>query len=198
VVEESQPGIHVFPLVADFTARIQLPAVTPGRRLGFFPGSTIGNFLPADATGFLRNARILLGSNSKMLVGVDLVKSTDTLECAYDDVAGVTAQFNKNVLNRINRELDADFILSNFGHQAFFDEERSRIEMHLVSLTDQRVSIDGEHRIDFRAGETIHTENSHKFTISDFKELANDAGWRCATHWVDDKHLFSVHLLETA
>lgn len=196
VVESAHPGIRVIPLVADFTARMQLPAVTPKIRLGYFPGSTIGNFLPADAVNFLKNARTLLGHKAQMLVGVDLVKAIDTLEQAYDDDAGVTSEFNKNILKRINRELDADFDLDKFGHQAFFDEHRSRIEMHLVSLTRQTVSIGGSYRINFSAGESIHTENSHKNTIEGFQQLARQAGWKCATHWVDDKRLFSIHLLE--
>lgn len=196
-VEASYPHIRVRPLVADFTARMQLPPGTPDHRLGYFPGSTIGNFLLADAVGFLRNVRMLLGANARMLIGVDLAKAIDKLERAYDDSAGVTGQFNKNVLTRINEELSADFDLKNFAHQAFFDRDRSRIEMHLVSLADQRVSIDGVHEVEFRAGETIHTENSHKFTVEGFRQLARKAGWRSTIEWVDDERLFSVHLLET-
>jgi L-histidine Nalpha-methyltransferase len=197
VVESSYPHIRVHPLVADFTQSMQLPADLADRRLGFFPGSTIGNFLPADAVRFLRYTQALLGAESRMLVGVDLAKSVDKLERAYDDAAGVTGQFNKNILTRINDELDADFVLKNFTHQAFFDRDRSRIEMHLVSLADQRVSIDGIHKVTFRAGETIHTENSHKYTLDSFRELANEAGWQSITAWVDDDDLFSIHLLES-
>jgi len=197
VVERTHPGIRVIPLVADFTGRMQLPAATPQNCLGYFPGSTIGNFLPGDAVSFLKNARSLLAHNAQMLVGVDLVKDFDTLEHAYDDDAGVTSEFNKNILERINRELDADFDLDKFGHQAFFDENRSRIEMHLVSLTRQTVSIDGDYRVEFSAGESIHTENSHKYTTEGFQQLAQQAGWQCATHWMDDTGLFSIHLLET-
>ena len=197
VVEESYPHIRVHPLIADFTARIQLPSGTPDHRLGYFPGSTIGNFLPADAISFLQNTRRLLGANAKMLIGVDLVKDVDKLERAYDDSAGITGRFNKNVLTRINEELDADFVLKNFAHQVFFDRDRSRIEMHLVSLADQRVSIDSMHKVKFRAGETIHTENSHKYTVDGFRQLARRAGWRSTTNWVDDERLFSVHLVES-
>lgn len=197
VVAASYPHIGVHALVADFTATLQLPPGTPDRRLGFFPGSTIGNFLPADAVRFLQNARKLLGANAKMLIGVDLAKAVDKLERAYDDSAGVTGQFNKNVLARINDELSADFVLKNFAHQAFYDRDRSRVEMHLVSLADQRVSIDGVHKVEFRAGETIHTENSHKYTVDGFRQLARKAGWHSTTDWVDDECLFSVHLLET-
>ncbi len=196
-VNASYPHIKVQPLIADFTESMQLPSATPERRLGYFPGSTIGNFLPAEAIGFLQNARRLLGTHAKMLIGVDLTKAVKKLECAYDDAAGVTGRFNKNVLTRINEELDADFVLKNFAHQAFFDHDRSRIEMHLVSLADQRVSIDGMHKVEFRAGETIHTENSHKYTVEGFRQLASKAGWHSTTDWVDDERLFSVHLLET-
>ena len=197
VVAASHPHIRVHALVADFTARIQLPSGTPEHRLGYFPGSTIGNFLPADAVIFLRNARRLLRANAKMLIGVDLAKAVNKLERAYDDSAGVTGRFNKNVLVRIKNELGADFVVKNFAHQAFFDRDHSRIEMHLVSLADQRVSIDGTHKVKFRAGETIHTENSHKYTVDGFRQLVRTAGWRSTTNWVDDEHLFSVHLLES-
>ncbi len=197
VVESSYPHITVSTLVADFTAQLQLPSGTPDHRLGYFPGSTIGNFLPTEAVSFLQSARKLLGANSKMLIGVDLAKAVDKLERAYDDSAGVTGRFNKNVLVRINEELGADFDLRNFAHQAFFDRRRSRVEMHLVSLTDQRVSIDGTHKVAFRAGETIHTENSHKYTVDGFRQLARSAGWRSTTDWVDDDRLFSIHLLES-
>ena len=197
IVEASYPLIKVQALIADFTGSMRLPSGTPTHRLGFFPGSTIGNFLPDDAVRFLENARRLLDTNAKMLIGVDLTKAVDKLERAYDDSAGVTGRFNKNVLVRINSELGADFVLKNFAHQAYFDRDRSRIEMHLVSLTDQRVSIDGMHRVEFRAGETIHTENSHKYTVDGFRQLAHKAGWRSTINWVDDEDLFSVHLLET-
>lgn len=194
-VEAAHPTVRVTPLLADFTQGMNLPAGTPRDKLGYFPGSTIGNFLPRDAVHFLQNARCVLGPRAQLLIGVDLAKSAERLEEAYDDSAGVTAQFNKNVLARINEELDADFDLSRFGHQAFFDDELSRIEMHLVSLADQRVTIDGLHNIEFQAGESIHTENSHKFTIDGFKRLAAKAGWTPVEHWVDTEQLFSVHYL---
>ena len=196
VVERAHPDVRVLPLVADFAGKIRLPGGIPLPRLGYFPGSTIGNFLPTEAVAFMENARNVLEGRSRMLVGVDLSKAIDRLESAYNDAAGVTAQFNKNVLARINDELGADFVLSNFGHQAFFDRDRSRIEMHLVSLVDQRVSIDCDYSVEFRAGETIHTENSHKYTIDGFSQLAKKAGWAAVKHWVDDERLFSVHLLE--
>lgn len=197
VVESSYPHIRVHPQVADFTTKLQQVPETPGHQLGFFPGSTIGNFLYADAISFLEDARELLGANAKMLIGVDLAKSADTLEQAYDDSAGVTAQFNKNILTRINNELGANFKLNEYAHKAIFDRDRSRIEMHLVSLADQQILIDGMYTINMRTGETIHTENSHKFTIDGFCRMADRAGWRSATRWVDSDHLFSVHLLET-
>jgi dimethylhistidine N-methyltransferase len=197
VVERAHFHVRVTPLVADFTQKMQLPSKTPERKLGYFPGSTIGNFLPDEAVSFLKNAKNVLGDQSRMLIGVDLTKATERLESAYDDAAGVTAQFNMNVLTRINEELDADFLLRDFEHQAFFDHDLSRIEMHLVSLKNQRVTIDGEHTVNFRTNETIHTENSHKYTIDGFHALAKKSDWSPVTHWVDEERLFSVHLLES-
>lgn len=197
VVEAAHPGVEVLPLVADFCGEMSLPTGTPPQRLGYFPGSTIGNFVPDDAISFLRNARHVLSSTARMLVGVDLVKPISRIEDAYNDSAGVTAKFNKNVLMRINSELAANFDLQNFTHQAFYNNEFSRIEMHLVSLIDQRVSIDGQFHFEFRAGESIHTENSHKFTNESFGQIAKSAGWMSIKHWVDDERLFSLHLLES-
>lgn len=197
LVERAHSHVRVTPLVADFTQNMRLPAKTPKRKLGYFPGSTIGNFLPGEAASFLKNAKNVLGDQSRMLIGVDLAKATDRLESAYDDAAGVTAQFNINVLARINEELGANFLLDDFEHQAFFDPDLSRIEMHLVSLKNQRVTIDGEHTVDFCADETIHTENSHKYTIDGFHNLAMESNWFPVTHWVDEERLFSVHLLES-
>jgi len=196
VVTSAHPDVSVMPVVADFTGQLSLPPARPELRLGYFPGSTIGNFSPAEAGRFLTNARGLLGPGSRMLVGVDLVKSISRLEQAYNDQDGITAAFNKNLLNRINSELGADFELNRFAHQAFFNEGQSRIEMHLVSLEDQDVRIDGEASIPFRAGESIHTENSYKYTPEDFQSLARNAGWATSQHWSDSGNLFSLHLLE--
>jgi len=198
VVTAAHPHIRVCPLVADFTAEMSVPDSIPRQRLGYFPGSTIGNFSPADAIRFLVNARRLLGRHSSMLIGVDLTKSTYRLERAYNDSAGVTAAFNRNILVRINSELGGTFELDKFAHQAFFDAERSRIEMHLTSLEDQEVSIAGKESISFRAGETIHTENSYKYTAGQFRRLALQASWKTAAYWQDEEGLFSLHLLEHA
>ena len=146
------------------------------RASGFFPGSTIGNFEPHEAAAFLRHAGRILGRGATFIVGVDLVKDTQVLQRAYNDSQGVTAQFNLNLLARINRELGAKFNLACFEHHAFFNRERSRIEMHLASLKRQRIKVCGE-CIDFRAGETIHTENSYKYSMESFGALARGAGW---------------------
>ncbi|MGH8222903.1 MAG: L-histidine N(alpha)-methyltransferase [Woeseiaceae bacterium] len=198
LVESAHPRVKVHGLVADFTQLRSLPGTLPRERLGYFPGSTIGNFLPHDAVRFLRSARILLGRGARMLIGVDLLKAAERLERAYDDDRGVTEAFNKNLLLRINEELDGTFDPARFAHCAYFNERRSRVEMHLVSREDQEVRIDGEYRIPFRAGESIHTENSHKFTIDGFRRLAAAAGWQPGMHWVDRAGDFSVHLLEPA
>ena len=145
-------------------------------RVGFFPGSTIGNFEPHEAAAFLRNAARILGAGATLIVGADLIKPVDVLNAAYNDAAGVTAKFNLNLLVRINRELRGTFKLDTFEHHAFYNRERHRIEMHLASLKRQKVKVAGE-TIDFRAGETIHTENSYKYSIESLGALARGAGW---------------------
>ncbi|MHB8886737.1 MAG: L-histidine N(alpha)-methyltransferase, partial [Methylovirgula sp.] len=175
-----------------------LPAPTgtaPGATIGFFPGSTIGNFTPDEARLFLVNARQLLGPGSLMLVGVDLRKDAAVLVRAYDDAAGVTAAFNLNLLRRINRELGGTFQLDEFAHRARWNDALGRMEMHLVSRRAQSVEVDGQ-RVSFAAGEAIHTENSHKYTISQFQALAHEAGYAPRAVWTDAAGLFSVHLLE--
>ena len=196
VIVSSHPHIDVVPLRADFTEPFKLPRRVTPELLGFFPGSTIGNFLPAEAEPFLASALQILGPESRMLIGVDLVKPVDILERAYDDAAGVTAAFNLNLLHRINRELMADFDPTGFAHQAFFNEPEQRIEMHLVSLQNQSVRLGMGTRVDFQAGETIHTENSHKYTIDGFQALARNAGWWPVHVWTDPANLFSIHLLQ--
>ena len=197
LVESRYPQIKVDAVLADFTGDVRMPTAVGRPCLGFLPGSTIGNFAPVAATRLLQHARKVLGAGSQLLLGVDLIKPTQQLERAYDDAQGVTAAFNLNLLARINAELDADFNLENFVHQVFYNQEFARIEMHLASLVDQQVTIDGEFVFSFYAGESIHTENSHKYSIDSFQELAVQAGWRPATFWVDDDRLFSVHLLQT-
>lgn len=190
------PTLKVEPQVADFTKPLSLPAICDRRPLvGFFPGSTIGNFEWLDAVRFLREARRLLGEASKFILGADLVKGPDILVRAYDDRAGVTAAFNLNLLARINRELGADFDLAAFRHRAIWNETLSRIEMHLESLKDQTVSLPCGKRFEFARGETIHTENCHKFTQSGLAMMAQSAGWRVEESWVSPAPRFAVLLL---
>ena len=192
------PHVAVKPVAADFTAPFRLPIEASGRpRIGFFPGSTIGNFEPAEAASFLRQAGRILGPGAAFIVGVDLVKDKAVLDAAYDDAAGVTARFNLNVLARINRELGGQFDLAQFAHRAFFNPERSRVEMHLVSRIAQQVRV-GPARFDFAAGETIQTENSYKYTLDGLGALARSTAWRPERAWTDPASLFSVHLLRMA
>jgi L-histidine Nalpha-methyltransferase len=194
-LNEEFPHLRVLPVAADFTRRFALPAEVRGRPLiGFFPGSTICNFEPPDAQDFLRNAAAILGPGSVLIVGVDLPKDRAVLNAAYNDAQGVTAAFNLNVLARANRELGTDFDLSAFEHRAFFNVHLSRIEMHLVSARDQKVQI-GRTSIAFAAGETIHTENSYKYSPDRFIALAREAGWSSAGVLTDKDRLFSVHTL---
>ncbi|HEV2531745.1 ergothioneine biosynthesis protein EgtB [Phenylobacterium sp.] len=190
------PGLTVAPLREDFTRALQLPAAAAGRPVvGFFPGSTIGNFSPEDATRFLAGARRLLGEGATFLVGIDLVKPERELTAAYDDRVGVTAAFNKNLLARMNRELGGDFDLEAFAHKAVWNAAASRIEMHLESLADQEVLVAGG-RFSFRKGETLHTENSYKFTIEGFARLAQAAGWKLQREWRSTTPAFAVVLLK--
>jgi dimethylhistidine N-methyltransferase len=189
------PGVAVLPVGADFTRPFELPPdLTARRRAGFFPGSTIGNFEPYQAGAFLRHAGRILGAGAVFVIGVDLIKAPDILHAAYNDAAGVTAQFNLNLLARINRELGADFDPDRFAHHAFYSRERHRIEMHLASTRRQKVSVCGE-VIEFRAGETIHTENSYKYTVQSFAALARGAGWNPLFVWTDPERYFSVQAL---
>lgn len=195
-IRRDYPRLTLAPLAEDFTAALDLPAPVRGLpRFGFFPGSTIGNFAPPDAAAFLANARRLLGEGARMLVGIDLVKDEATLLAAYDDPEGVTAAFNRNLLARINRELDGDFDLAAFDHRAVWNPAESRIEMHLVSRADQRVRVLGR-SFDFREGERLHTENSYKFTVEGFSELAAQAGWRMGRSFVNPAPAFAAVLLQ--
>jgi len=187
------PHLAVHPLVEDFTRRFEFPthlAMLP--RVGFFPGSTIGNFEPNEAGKFLRHIGDMLGEGSLLVVGIDLVKDEATLYRAYNDAEGATAKFNLNLLARINRELGADFELAAFEHKAFFNRELSRIEMHLASTKRQKARVNGA-TIDFRSGETIHTENSYKYTVDSFQALARGSGWSPAKVFTDG--MFCVHAL---
>jgi L-histidine Nalpha-methyltransferase len=187
------PHLSIYPLVADFTQPFGLaPAIASLPRVGFFPGSTIGNFEPRQAAEFLRHAGKMLGAGSLLVIGVDLIKDAEILYRAYNDAAGVTAQFNRNLLARINRELGADFNLAAFQHRAFYNGGQHRIEMHLASTRRQTVRVGGM-AIEFRAGETIHTENSYKYTIDSFQALAAGSGWSPLKDWTDG--LFCVFAL---
>ncbi len=189
------PWLEVHAAWADFSQRLHLPAGVDGRRVvAFFPGSSIGNFAPAEAEAFLAELHRALPPGSGVLIGVDLVKDRAILEAAYNDAAGVTAAFNLNLLERMRRELGASVEPSRFRHRAFFDTQASRIEMHLVSDCRQTLVLD-QHRFEFAPGETLHTENSCKYARDDFQALARRAGYRPRAVWSDDDELFSVHYL---
>jgi dimethylhistidine N-methyltransferase len=188
-------GLTILPLIADFTTTRTLPTIARRKdRLGFFSGSTIGNLTHQEARAFLANAARLLGKGSAFLVGVDLKKPDSILVPAYNDARGVTAAFNLNLLVRINRELQGNFDLARFAHDAVWNEDAGRIEMYLVSLADQTVRVLGR-SFAFTEGERIHTENSHKYTVDEFRLLASASGWTPCKAWTDSKQLFSLHLL---
>ncbi len=192
------PELRVVAICADYSAALKMPslaAFAPRRRVIFFPGSTIGNFDPEDAVGFLKNAAEIAGPGGGLLIGVDLKKDKAVLDAAYDDPQGVTAAFNLNLLARINRELDADFDVRAFRHRAEYVAARGRIEMHLESLRFQSVFI-GATKIIFERGETIHTENSYKYSAQEFQALAERAGFAGRQCWVDDRGLFSIHYMQ--
>jgi L-histidine Nalpha-methyltransferase len=194
------PALVLRPVVGDFTCPLEIPDL-PGRnskisrRAGFFPGSTIGNFKPEAAMALLRQMRASLNGGG-LLVGVDLVKDPARLHAAYNDTAGITALFNKNLMVRANRELGADFDTDAFAHYAPYNAAAHRVEMYLVSLKRQSVTIGGA-RFDFAAGEPVHTEDSHKYTIESFREMSARAGFSPRAVWTDEERLFSVHWLES-
>ena len=191
------PWLDVHAVCADFTTSMTLPYTAENmQRVAFFPGSTIGNFEPEEAESFLRDIACMVGDDGGLLIGVDLVKDCEILNAAYNDAAGITAAFNLNLLRRINRELGANFNLDQFVHKAFFNREKSRIEMHLVSLVAQQVSI-ADCCFEFAAGETIHTENSHKYAIEDFQAMARRAGFKPVKVWTDAEKLFSLQFFKT-
>ncbi len=184
--------LHMEPLVGDYTSEWKLPFAMPGpgKRVGFFPGSTIGNFSPVQAQTFFQNcARHLSGG--ALLLGVDLIKSPEILHAAYNDAQGVTALFNLNVLARANRELGCDFDLSQFAHSAFYNAPLQRIEMHLLSMKSQVVHLNGV-GYPFEQGETLHTEYSHKFTIAGVQQAAQLAGLQAGPVWTDPYHHFGL------
>lgn len=190
------PDVHVQPVLADFTQPFELPRhpIEPKRNLVFFPGSTIGNFTRAEALALLEVMWAEAKPGGALLIGVDLRKDNVRLEAAYNDSQGVTADFNLNVLRRLNSELDADFELAKFRHKAVYDKVEGRIEMRLISTCAQRVNIAGQD-IEFGAGEFIITEYSHKYSLDEFRALASKAGFTPVRSWVDDERLFSLHYL---
>ena len=195
-LRQDYPGLNVQPVVADYTQHLSLPMPLEGagQRVGFFPGSTIGNFTPEEVLHFLRSTACLLRGGA-LLLGADLVKSPDVLHAAYNDAQGVTAAFNLNLLARANRELGTKFVLEQFAHSAFYNAPLHRIEMHLVSRCRQQVAV-GSECYELAQGDTLHTENSYKFTIDGLRALAVCAGFRPGPVWTDPEQLFSVHWLE--
>ena len=190
------PKLDVIPVVADFARPFSLPGgIEHLARLGFFPGSTIGNFVPASATDLLRQFRDLLGVGAQLLIGMDRVKPVERLIAAYDDPEGVTADFNLNLLERINRELDGTIPLDAFRHEARWNDILSRIEMHLVATRDVEFMVSGE-RFRFREGSSIHTENSHKYGLRGGRMLLLAGGWTPVAEWTDDAGDFAVVLAE--
>lgn len=203
-LRQAFPKIEIRPLQGDYTRDIPSSALTlepqDAKRLVFFPGSTISNFTHQEAADFLGRIRRMIQPQDArekggLLIGVDLIKSLDILIPAYDDAQGVTRDFNLNLLQRINRELGADFQVDRFRHEARYNTEHSRIEMHLVSTEQQQVRVNG-HQFSFQPGETIHTENSHKYSIDSFTRLAAASGLRVVKSWTDAQGLFSTHYLE--
>jgi len=190
------PGLDVRTLVGDFSGYIEIPEDLTSRPMtGFFPGSTIGNLVPRDAKRLLAAYGRVLGSQSELIIGIDLKKDPRDLVNAYNDSAGVTAAFNLNLLTRINRELGGTIDEDGFLHEAIYDPREGRIEMHLVSTKDQTVEICGR-PFHFRSGETIHTENSYKYSLEEFRNLAMGAGWKSEDVWTDADRKFSVYRLK--
>jgi L-histidine Nalpha-methyltransferase len=192
----AHPSLRVVPIVADFSQPLELPPL-PGPWAGFFPGSTLGNFAPAVAVDLLRALRGTLGDEARLLIGLDLRKNQRLLEAAYDDADGVTAAFNLNLLHRINRELGGDVPVDAFEHQAVWHEGHGRIEMHLAATRDVSFKISGE-RFTMRAGETIHTENSYKYTRAEANLLARASHWEPMASWADADAMFSIHVWSAA
>lgn len=192
-LQQRFPALQIKPVVADFSKPVTLET---GRfnRLGFFPGSTIGNFNPGEARDFLANAGNILGTGHYLLIGVDTKKSPQVLHDAYNDSQGVTAHFNLNILERINRELGADIDTRQFDHYAFYNPTKGCVEMHLISRADQTAAV-GHVKIVFVDGESVHTESSYKYTADEFTRLAQSAGWQLERSWMGRDKLFGVHLL---
>jgi len=189
------PWLEVHAVCADFSQVLEIPEHYHQQQLvAFYPGSSIGNFDPDDAVTFMEQIAQMVGHNGKLLIGVDLKKDDAILNAAYNDAAGITAEFNLNLLHRMQEELGAEFEAGAFAHQAFYNESQGRIEMHLVSTTNTQLTIDGKTFI-FHLGDSIHTENSYKYSLDEFRQLAQRAGFDIEQVWTDRKDLFSVQLL---
>ena len=196
-IQDDYPALRVDPICADFVQDFDLPPPGPGRRVGFYPGSTIGNLTPDEAGAWLRQWSRRLGQGALLIIGVDLRKSGDILEPAYDDSQGVTAAFSLNLLERANRELGAGFDLAGFRHEAHYLPDEGRVRIQLRALKDQRIRL-ADRIIPMAAGEAIHIEDSWKYTLDGFQALATASGFQPRHAWTDPDRLFSVHLLEAA
>lgn len=198
-LSDGYPELEILPVCADYTGRLALPAAgrESRRAVVYFPGSTISNFAPLPARQFLEQMAEACGPGGGLLIGVDLKKDPAVLHQAYNDSEGVTAAFNLNLLERINRELGADFHPEHFEHYAFYNSSRGRVEMHLISQQDQTVHLDSS-AIAFAQGETIWTESSYKYHLDEFEQMASAAGWQVARVWTDDRRWFSVQYLVSA
>ena len=193
---DSYPWLDVRPMVGDITNTLALSCIQGNaKRVLFYPGSSIGNFEPGDARDFLGSLARIAGAGGALLIGVDLQKNTQRLNAAYNDACGITAAFNRNLLRRINRELDGNLDIDSFDHRAFYNRKENRMEMHLVSNCRQSFHVDGHH-FELEDGDHIHTENSYKYTIEQFQALAAAAGFAASRVWTDAEALFSLHYLE--
>lgn len=193
---EEYPWLPVHAACVDFTHSLPLPdAVPDGPRLVFFPGSSLGNFDRAEAAAFLRLVHETLGPNGQLLIGVDTKKPRQLLDAAYNDAAGVTAEFNLNLLDRMQRELQMQIDREGFCHHAFYNEQAGRVEMHLISQRDQQLRLNG-YRFELQAGESVHTENSYKYAPQEFLALASECGFVPLRHWEQEQQLFAIYLLE--
>ena len=186
-------GFEILPVCADFTQDFQLPKTdrVPSHYAVYFPGSTIGNFEPASASKLLCRISSMCGMDGGLLIGIDLKKDPETLERAYDDSDGVTADFNLNLISRIERELDSDIDVSDFEHHSFYNEDKGRVEIYVRSCTDQIATVE-EEEFEFTEGELIHTEYSHKYTIEEFSEIASESGFRLHKSWTDEDNYFAI------
>lgn len=188
--------LNVYPTCADYSSDWELPLTPDGvRKVAFFPGSSIGNFEPVDAQRFLSGVRRTVGEDGALIIGVDLKKSTDVVERAYNDADGVTAEFNRNILHHLNSRLEGAFDPERFEHAALYNEEAGRVEMYLVSTTRQTVVLGGE-EVSFEQGEAIHTENSYKYEVAEFTSLAHEAGFNLGASWSDESNYFAVFLFD--